>query len=226
MKLNKLVIVFALLTLNNSVTLNLCADDEKALSNTKDSQERKIETKAYKGKKLTSLSMNLFDHVLVKFPTTSLRMAMAADRGQKIVDAITKLSPIGATKGGEPVYFESKEQEQEYVKKQLAFVLEPVEKFMDNVKEHRSLVKNLLKESFGEKKAEKSLISTALEVEGSFLKYFSVTIKKVSELHTAATEFLMFFADINESLSPAAKEALDKLVEKIRANKKQSADNK
>jgi hypothetical protein len=97
---------------------------------------------------------------------------------------------------------------------------------MEDIKEQRNIVANLLTDSLGADRAKKSYIYMSLEVEGSFLRYFITKIKTVSELHTAASEFLMFFADVSESLSPAAKESMDKLVEKMRANKKQAATNK
>jgi hypothetical protein len=151
-------------------------------------------------------------------------MKMAAERGQKVVDLITNLNPIGVTQNGEPVYFESEELEYEYVKKQLEFVLAPVEKFMDDIKEHRAIVKNLLEYCLGAEKVQQSFIYKSFDVEGSFLVYFSKTIKTVPDLNAAATEFLMFFADVNASLSDAATTAYNKLLDKISANKKSAAN--
>jgi len=235
MKFNKLILVFAFVVLNNSMVMagdvagsgndstnvSVGVQDEKA-----ENQNIKIGTKAYQGKKIVSQYMNLLNAVLVKFPTTTLRMAMAADRGQKVVNAIVGLKPIGVTQSGELVYFETKEQEYEYVKKQLEFVLAPVEKFMDDIKEQRSLVKNLLEYCLGAEKTKNSFIYKSFDVEGSFLTYFSKTIKTVPDLNAAATEFLIFFADVNASLSEAAATAYNKLLNKITANKKQAENNK
>ena len=174
----------------------------------------------YQGKKIENLYMNMLNTVLIKFPTTTLRMAMAAERGQKVVNDIEALKPIGITNDGDPVYFEKSEDEVEYVKKQLEYVLAPVEKFMEDIKEQRNIVKKLLEVCLGAEKAKNSFISMALDVEGSFLVFFSKTIKKVSELNEAATEFLMFFADVNASLGDSAKESYNKLVEKLRSNNK------
>ncbi len=164
----------------------------------------------------------MLNNVFVKFPTTTLRMAMAADRGQKVVNAIAKLNPIGMTSRGEPIYFETGAQEHEYVKKQLTFVLEPVEKFMEDIKEQRNIVKNLLEHCLGTEKVKNSFIYKSFDVEGSFLVYFSKTIKTVPDLNATATEFLMFFADINASLSEPATNAYNKLLDKLTANKKQN----
>ena len=233
MEFNRLIWVIVFVVLNNymvraEVSINNINNSSSANVSVKD---EKVETTAYHGKLIVSQCMNMLNAVLVKFPTTTLRMAMAADRGQKIVDAITKLKPIGLTERGEPVYFETKEQEQKYVKKQLEFVLEPVEKFMEDIKEHRNIVRHLLDDSLGAYVAKNSYISKALETEGSFLEYFNGTnkngkikeaaIKNVDELKNAATEFLMFFADVKASLSETAQAAYDKLIDKLTANKKQ-----
>lgn len=208
MKFNKKMLMFVAL----HVSLAAAVVEDK---------EVKIGTTAYQGKKIVSKYMDLLNSVLVKFPTTTLRMAMAADRGQKAVDAIATLNPIGVTHNGDPVYFETEALEYEYVKKQLDFVLAPVEKFMEDIKEHRAIVKNLLEYCLGAEKTKNSFIYKSFDVEGSFLAYFSKTIKTVPDLNTAATEFLMFFADINASISAAAKTAYDKLLDKISANRKQ-----
>ncbi|MFH1254794.1 MAG: hypothetical protein V1646_05200 [bacterium] len=223
MKFNKLILVFAFVILNNSMVI--AVDENDSTGSVKICvQGEKTETKAYQGKKIVSQYMNLLNAVLVKFPTTTLRMKMAAERGQKIVDAIAKLSPIGVTQTGEPVYFESEALEYEYVKSQLDFVLAPVEKFMDDIKEHRSIVKNLLEYCLGEEKTKQSFIYKSFDVEGSFLVYFSKTIKTIPDLNAAATEFLIFFADVNASLSDAAATAYNKLLDKITANKKAAAN--
>ena len=224
MKLNKLILVFAFIILNNSMVL---AVDENNLNSGSVKicvQGESSEVKAYQGKKIVSKYMNMLNNVLVAFPTTTLRMKMAAERGQKIVDGIAKLKPIGVTQNGTPVCFESEELEYEYVKSQLDFVLAPVEKFMDDIKEHRSLVKNLLEYCLGEEKTKQSFIYKSFDVEGSFLAYFSKTIKTVPDLNAAATEFLTFFADVNASLSDTAAASYNKLLDKISANKKAAAN--
>ncbi len=223
MKFNKLIFIFAFVILNSSIVIaveenNLTSDGVKICP-----QCDSFEPKAYQGKRITCQHMNMLNTVLVKFPTTTLRMKMAADRGQKVVDGIAKLKPIGVTQNGTPVCFESEELEYEYVKSQLDFVLAPVEKFMDDIKEHRSIVKNLLEYCLGAEKTKQSFIYKSFDVEGSFLVYFSKTIKTVADLNAAASEFLMFFADINASLSDSATAAYNKLLEKISANKKQKA---
>jgi hypothetical protein len=210
---NKLSQACVLVVLGSSVVSNLFASNT-AIDIFK---LQKTEVKTYKAKKLTGLYMTLLNGVLVKFPTTALRMSMAAERGQIVVNDIDKLDILGVSGKGEPIYFQKAEQEQNYVKKELKFVLEPVEKFIEDIKEQREIVKNLLGESLGQDRAKKSFISTALDVEGSFLVYFSKTIKTVSELNTVASEFLMFFADVKESLCAKAKEAMDELVKKLRA---------
>lgn len=228
MKFNKLILGFAFVVLNNSMIMavEVATDNTNNLGSANISvQDEKIGTAAYRGKKIVSQHMNMLNAVLVKFPTTTLRMAMAADRGQKAVDAIAKLNPIGVTQNGKLAYFETEELEYEYVKKQLDFILAPVEKFMEDIKEHRSIVKNLLEFCLGVEKTKNSFIYKSFDVEGSFLTYFSKTIKTVPDLNTAATEFLIFFADVNASLSESAKTAYDKLIEKITANKK-AASNK
>lgn len=211
MKFNKLILGFVFV-LNNSLIM----------AGTVVAGENDSTKGGYQGKKIVSQHMNLLNAVLVKFPTTTLRMKMAADRGQKAADAIAKLNPIGVTQNGKLVYFETEELEHDYVKKQLDFILAPVEKFMDDIKEHRSIVKNLLEYCLGSEKTKNSYIYKSFDVEGSFLTYFSKTIKTVPDLNSAATEFLMFFADVNASLSDAATTAYNKLLEKISANKKQN----
>lgn len=223
MKFNKLIFIFAFVILNGSIVIaaeenNLTSDGVKICI-----QGETSETKAYQGKKIVSKHMNMLNNVLVAFPTTTLRMKMAAERGQKVVDDIAKLKPIGVAQNGTPVCFESEELEYEYVKSQLEFILAPVEKFMDDIKEHRAIVKNLLEYCLGAEKAKQSFIYKSFDVEGSFLVYFSKTIKTVSDLNAAAMEFLVFFADVNASLSDAATAAYNKLLEKISANKKQKA---
>jgi len=224
MKFNKLFFIFAFVILNNSVVMAVDENDLNSGSVKICVQGEKVETKAYQGKKIISKYMNMLNNVLGVFPTTTLRMKMAAERGQKVVDAIAKLNLIGVTQSGEPVYFESEELEYEYVKSQLDFVLAPVEKFMDDIKEHRAIVKNLLEYCLGAEKVQQSFIYKSFDVEGSFLVYFSKTIKTVSDLNAAATEFLVFFADVNASLSDAATMAYNKLLDKISANKKSAAN--
>ena len=234
MKFNKLILVGALVVLNSSVFV-------AAVGN-----------KDYKGKPIDSPWMNMLNNVFVKFPTTTLRMAMAADRGQVVVNHIEKLKALRvledgkrmvlgiSKKSGEVTYLETVDQVNEYVKKQvgkvieaseseyikmeLDFVLAPVEKFMEDIKEQRAIVKSLLEFCLGVEKAKNSFICKSLDVEGSFLVYFSKTIKTVPQLNEAATEFLIFFADVNASLSDPAKEAYNKLLEKITANKKQATN--
>jgi hypothetical protein len=218
MNFNKVKYIIALIVLGSPAGVFFAAE---SLSGDNEKQSEKFEN--YKGKKLDGLYMNMLNIVLIKFPTTTLRMTMAAERGQKVVNDIVVLKPIGMTKDMDLVYFEANSDEVAFVRKELEYVLAPVEKFMEDIKEQRNIVKKLLEVSLGVEAAKKSLITKALDAEGSFLAYFNKTITSVKELNEAAMDFLVFFADVSASLSEPARNSYDKLLEKLRSNKKQVA---
>lgn len=176
----------------------------------KDVKDDKTTTKKekYKGKKITTPLMKLFNSILVSYPTTTLRMTMAAQRSQVILTNIENLKPLGVTKNGELIYFDKKEDEKAFIREQLKSVLEPVERFFENIKEHMNIVKNLLSQSLTEIKIENAAIYKVLSnVKDSFLEYSCSIITSVPELEKAAKEFVIFFADISASLDESSKKA-------------------
>jgi uncharacterized protein (UPF0335 family) len=199
MNFNKIVFLGILVFLQNSLD---CAQDlpKSDNSTTKNTQ--------YKGKKIETPLMKIFNSILVQHPTTTLRMTVAAQRAQVILNNIEKLKPVGVTENGEPIYFGSKQDQQVFVAEQLKSVLEPVERFFENVKEHMAMVKGLLGQSLTEGKLENSVIYKILtNVKDSFLEYSCSIISSVPELEKAAREFVVFFADVNASLDEDAKKA-------------------
>ncbi len=199
MNFKKITFLVMLVFLQNN--LNFAQDESK------DNKET-TKTKQYKGRKIDSPLMKIFNSILVQFPTTTLRMTVAAQRAQIILNNIEKLKRVGVTENGKIIYFDNKNEEEEFIKEQLKSVLEPVERFFENVKEHMSMVKGLLAQSLTEDKIENSIIYRILtNVEDSFLKYSCSIITSIPELEKSAKEFVVFFADINASLNDDAKKA-------------------
>lgn len=206
MNFKKIIFLIMFVSFQNNFSFALA--DENIAKNEMKNEKSSIKNEKYKGKKIASPFMKIFNSILVSYPSTTLRMTVAAQRAQVILNNIEALKPVGVSETGELIYFDKKEDEIAFIKEQLTSVLEPVERFFENIKEHMSIVKTLLAQSLTEGKIEDSLIYKVLSnVKDSFLDYSCSIITSVPELEKAAKEFVTFFADINANLDEKAKQA-------------------
>lgn len=207
MNFNKMICLTGIVFLQSNLN---CVETPKDI---KDSNVSVVKKEKYKGKQLKGMFVKIFNGVLVSYPTTTLRMTAAAQRAQVILNNIENLKPVGVTEKSEIIYFDKNEDEKAFIKEQLRSVLEPVEKFFENIQEHMNIVKKLLSESLTDQKIENSIIYKVLSnVRDSFLNYSCSIIATIPELEKAATEFVIFFEDIKASMDDDAKKAFQEYI--------------
>ena len=97
-------------------------------------------------------------------------------------------------------------------------MLEPVKEFLKEIREHIFLVKPLLKESLSHRNIplDQSHLVKFIESATDLVPFFEQKIRTTEDLKMFAIEFKSLFGDIEESMSPEAKQNYEKFVEDIR----------
>jgi hypothetical protein len=125
--------------------------------------------------------------------------------------------------------------EQDFVKAQLALILDPVKKFFDVVREYQAVIRPLLDESIALHSSEpqesfgmgllKAHFSKYFESKVDVVALFEQEVKNKEDLRAVCSAFIILFNDLNDSLSDRAKQEYEKLVQAIQSKENQKKKN-
>ena len=159
-----------------------------------------------KGKKLKGSrdEMSLLNVILEAHPIGIARMNLSHKATTKVFKELTSVT-----------------DSPEIIQEKIRFLLAPVKQFFTEIHQNSHLIESLIKECFGIESQNHDLLLLKFlnDKNGSDAGIFFE--KEVTNLHSLgqiAYEFIVFFKDLKESLSPVAQESYTKLMHTI--NKK------
>ena len=165
----------------------------------------------HQGKKITHANMEIFNKILMANPLIMLRMNLTVDAMNKILNELDQ-----APQRSNLVMI----SEKEFVKNKLDIAIKPVKDFFDDIIKHGQFVCPLIEESTKNAGRESSLLLNFFKLNGSIDQFCEKEITTRTSLKSLCDEILIFFTDIETSLSDSAKQAKTKLLERINNSKR------
>jgi hypothetical protein len=193
-KEHEAVVVKAESAVNNQGKVIFCARDHKRT--------------VLKGK-----SIELLNIVLTELPMSAIRMFKAAVSAKKVLSKIEEAKAANANI--------KKDKELEFIKTCLGTVLDPVRDFFIELKAYKDVIGDVFKQSLGEN-ADKGLLVKSLKQDDDLdiMKYLLIEITSIDDLESATSEFLIFFSDVEASLTDEARQAYAATLVRLKESQK------
>lgn len=214
--------VFTILLLGVVSSVNLSASEKVATQDIDDksnatkqvAQDKpRFSAKNHNRTVLKGKSIELLNVVLTEMPMSTIRMFKAAVSAKKVLSKIEEVKSSGLTL--------QKEKELEFIKNCLGTVLDPVRDFFVELKAYKSVIGAVFKQSLGENAEQGLLVKSLNQKEDlDIMKFLLIEIISMGDLESAVSEFLIFFSDVEASLTDNARKAYASTLERLKASQK------
>jgi hypothetical protein len=160
-------------------------------------------------KKLNCSTMDMLNTVFKDSPIGLLHMEIAHNTGIKVMKELIH----GPTNP-------------EFITQQVKRLIKPIEGFFDKIKAFSNILKPLLEECLGERQNNKILLLNCFDSQITSAEFFEQNIKTKEELLGMSREFIIFFRDVYESVTPDTRKAYLDLKKRIIEERQAAGRNK